>query len=138
MTNEKKDLVQELRTHRRVSDAASNWAVIIGFALMLMTVAGMLGTQTFVDQKHLSSPNIPLKDARNATYTFTARAAANAVYLWFVPFSVGVGAIVVGLTITVVNPGPRKFHKVHCKGEGEMRYCQECGLELKKLETYKD
>jgi len=54
------------------------------------------------------------------------------------------GAILaIGYAILFVNPGERELHRAHCppiRGSPEdyPKYCPECGMDLKKMEKYKD
>lgn len=134
MTEEKKDLVQELRKRRNTHSAITDWALIIGFMIMFAAMGVVIGQGWFGNDNHLSSPNIPLKDAKNATYTFTQHDWVDANTPLMIIMLGGLMIAIFGMGANLATPGLRTMHRIHCKGEGEKRYCPECGLELSQLE----
>jgi hypothetical protein len=138
MVEEKKDKVQVLRDRRRASRGATFWLIAAGFVALFVGIAFNAGVSTFEDTKHLSTPNIPLKDAQNATYSFTAKEVKDqGLMVLLVCALVAVALVAAGYTILFVNPGERELHMVHCKGSTEGNYCPECGMNLKKMEKHK-
>ena len=141
MVEEKKDPVQVLRNRRKASGIAV-WAfIVIGFAIMVAGITWANGVSTFVDEKHLTTPDIPLKDAENATYSFTAKEANDLAESMFVVFfATTIVFVAIGYTILVMNPRERELHKIHCKilDYGPVKFCHECGMNMKKMDKYKD
>jgi len=144
MAEEKqKDLVQVLRTRRKNSKSASQWAIVLGFFILVSALAWNVGAQTFWDDEHLTTPDIPLKDSDNATYSFTENEVTHqGLVLLFLVF-LGGSVIAIGYAMLFVNPGERELHRVHCPPihatPGDYpKYCPECGMDLKKMEKYKN
>ncbi len=143
MVEEKKEAIEKLRKSRHIKDQAGTWAVVIGFTVMFAGIGVLAGLAQFNNDKHLATPDIPLKDSDNATYSFTFHDWRNAADQTLILLVGGLVLVLVGTVTGYVNLGERQFHKLHCPAihatPGDYpKFCPECGLELKKLETCKD
>jgi hypothetical protein len=110
---------------------------------MVSAIAWNVGVQTFWDDKHLTTPEIPLKDAENATYQFTQKEMTYQGLTMLVVILIGLAVIAIGYAMIFVNPGERELHMAHCPPIHAMpgdypKYCPECGMDMKKMQKYKD
>lgn len=101
-----------------------------------------------VDEDHMTDPSIPYNERENATYTWSSEDILEKVTDLNMIYYAGGVLIAVGyagaLTFAALSPDKKKDHLRYCANLApykipgweniEIKYCPECGLELKKLE----
>jgi hypothetical protein len=132
---DKKELT-EIEKLRRRNQAAAYAAIVLLVVGLIVFMAGIMTSgfwQDVKDPKHLTDPNIPFSELKNATWTWT-RQDLNDKMVQNVWLAVAGGIILaVGWCGLFFIPEKKRLHKISCTGDSEWKYCPECGLELKEL-----
>jgi hypothetical protein len=126
----------------KVKKAANTIAVIGGTIVLLGLVILFVGliqmnTWMFPDNEHITDQNLPIKDVKNATYTWTSEEIKHSedqpMGLFYVGGVIAVVGAAIMYTAVIIEPSKTKIHEIGCKGDGDKKYCSECGLKLSRL-----
>ena len=112
--------------------------LFLGLGAFGFVYAGAAG-QAYLDMRdvdYMTDPSISYRDVENATYEYEwddidekVQGAGYLLLFAFMPLVVGVVLVYADLLM----PDRKAYHKSECKGEGEAKYCAECGLKLSEL-----
>lgn len=111
--------------------------LLLGALAMLYSLGPMSVIEKLVDEEHMTDDGIAYRDLDNATYTYDRAWIENELDTWLNYMLATLVPIMVGIALFYVYmfmPGGRAFHKAHCDGAGEAKYCSECGLKLSRLD----
>ncbi len=134
MVEEKKDPVVSLRRHLIGMRWMSHILIAAGAVIIAGAIGYQNGTDSFTNSKHLTTPNIPLKDSENATYSWTAHDLnEHSKFTFLFGFLLGAAILFAGYVPALTVPSQKKVHKASCKGSLEWKYCPECGMNLNEL-----
>ena len=138
MTQEKEKGIVELEKFEKKAGVVAT----IGMALML--VGGMIVLWSIVsldekmipDNEHMTDQNMPIRDIKNATYTWTSEEIDQMVKEKADMLLIGAFLIAPGTALLYawifISPSKRKMHEIGCKQYDDVKYCPKCGLKLEK------
>ena len=127
----------------KVKKAANAVALVGGVIALLGVVVLFLGlvqmnSWMFPDNEHITDQNLPIKDVKNATYTWTSEEIKHsedqAMGLFYAGGVTAIVGVAIMYTAVIIEPSKTKIHEIGCKGDGDKKYCSECGLKLSRLE----
>jgi len=109
--------------------------VLMGVGAIVILLGLFLSMDAFlIDYDHITDPSMPISEKDNVTYTWTAEELTSQAEKSYPFLFIGLGVFVGGYVMIFTVIGDRKFHRLHCKGSSELKYCPECGLRLSRLE----
>ena len=146
MTKELKESMEKKRKIRGLIAILGLYAVVIGFAVLVIGLFSAQSLDRWLDEEHMSDPSMPYNEFENATYTITPNdldellvmsqdmAVIGVVFL-------GLGVAIIG-TMIAVMPSKKEQHKLICPNieamfwgnKVEPIYCPVCGLKLSLLD----
>jgi hypothetical protein len=136
---EKKEKTMQEKMNQRIKllGACSLLLIVLGGAFALAQASAVSTYWDLRSDDYMDDPTMPFNERENATYTFTDQWLKDTYWrlIWYaVPGLIMylVGIVVFYTRDLVVNE--KEIHKTFCKGEGEKKYCPECGLKLSRLE----
>ena len=138
MTEEKdKSKIELEKMDKRIGVMA-----IIGIAILLLggTIAlwsiVSLGDKMTPDDEHITDQGMPVRDIKNATYTWTSEEIDQMAKEKLEMITIGAFLVVPGVVLMyaaiLIAPSKRKLHEIGCKDWTDVKYCPECGLKLEK------
>jgi hypothetical protein len=118
---------------------AQTWVCIVvlaaGIASVLASVVFiMLEPLSLMDRDHITDQDMPIRDYDNVTYTWSAEELADRAERGTPLLLIGLGMFLAGYAFLFVLIDDKQVHRLHCTGDGEWKYCPECGLKLSRLE----
>jgi len=138
MTEDKgKVELEKVKKNARIVGMAGLVILLVGLVVLFMAIFTMFD-KMIPDNEHITDQDLPVRDIENATYTWTADEFEDMVNEKMSFLIIGGAIAAVGMAIfysaAIIEPSSIKLHKIGCKGEGEKKYCSECGLKLSRLE----
>ena len=134
MEAKKKEEVEKLRMRGKNIELTALCIMLAGGLGLLVAMFMGQGYVDLVSDDHITDQDMPVRDLENATYTYTADELLSR-FQHVLPLLVASMTAFAsgGIMLAVTGPSEANFHKLHC-GEGDQKYCPECGLKLSRLE----
>jgi hypothetical protein len=138
MTEDKgKVELEKVKKNARIVGGVGLIVLLVGLVVLFMAIFTMFD-KMIPDNEHITDQDLPVRDIKNATYTWTADEIKDMVdeKTGFLVMGGAIAAVGMGIfySAAVIEPSSIKMHKIGCAGQGEKKYCPECGLKLSRLE----
>ena len=132
-----KTMQEKLRMRAQALWALGICLIVIGGLWMDVQLSSIIPYNELRSDEYMNDPTIPYNERDNATYTFTDQWLKDTYWrlAWYaIPGGVlfAIGVALYSCKDWIING--KEVHKTLCKGDGEARYCSECGLKLSELE----
>jgi hypothetical protein len=133
MEKEKETEKEVLWKQKKRVEGVAAIMLLSGLVVILFSLFSSMNIN-LVDEKHITDPSMPISEKDNITYTWTAKELEHQMDKWLPGALVGIGMLVGAYPLFFITVGDKKFHKLHCHGSAEWKYCPECGLRMSRLE----
>ena len=130
---------KKIKTRNEMGALVVVYCVLVG-AMGAVLLLSALTTQSIVDSlkddEYLTDDSLPYRDMVNATYTYPVadidEMAEGQNWMLAMGAVLAAGAIVVPFAMFLVWTPKKEIHEAMCNGDGEKKYCPECGLKFPK------
>ena len=132
----KEKVLKGIRAKKETIALFSVYVLGIGIAGILFACGSMAIVQSLDNDKYLSNPDIPYSQLDNATYTYSNDDLEKlTVGLRELFYLTGIFAVAGSSCFLVVmfSYDKKELHILTCKQVKDVKFCPECGLEIKRL-----
>jgi len=134
--NKAKDELEKMKKMANAAAIVGGIMALLGVFILFMGLVQM-NSWMLPDNEHITDQDLPIKDVKNATYTWTSEEIEHsqdqAMGLFYAGGVIGIVGGAIMYTAVILEPSKTKIHEIGCKGDGDKKYCSECGLKLSRL-----
>ena len=132
----KEKVLKSIKARKEMIVLFSVYVLAVGVAGLLFACGSMAIVQSLDNDKYLSNPDIPYSQLDNATYTYTNDDLEKlTVGLRELFYLTGIFTVASASCFLVVmlSYDKKELHILTCKQIKDVKFCPECGLEIKRL-----